>query len=76
MDFLQAGPEPQPRLTNAAVVRAHGGTDAPDAATTDTATTWLDQHSVGTGPFMIDHWDRGSEMVLRANPYYWGTEDV
>jgi peptide/nickel transport system substrate-binding protein len=72
VDFLKLVPNPSLAVTNAAVVRAHGGTDAADAATTDTATTWLDQHSVGTGPFMIDHWDRGSEMVLRANPYYWG----
>ncbi len=72
VDFLRLVPNPSLGVTNAAVVRAHGGTDAPTAATTDTATTWLDQHSVGTGPFMIDHWDRGSEMVLRANPYYWG----
>jgi peptide/nickel transport system substrate-binding protein len=72
VDFLKLVPNPGLAVTKAATVRAHGGTDAPDAATKDTATTWLDQHSVGTGPFMIDHWDRGSEMVLRANPYYWG----
>ncbi len=72
VDFLRLVPNPSLGVTNAAIVRAHGGTDAADAATTDTATTWLDQHSAGTGPFMIDHWDRGSEMVLRANPHYWG----
>jgi peptide/nickel transport system substrate-binding protein len=72
VDFLKLVPNTSLAVTKAATVRAHGGTDAPDAATTDTATTWLDQHSVGTGPFMIDHWDRGSEMVMRANPYYWG----
>jgi peptide/nickel transport system substrate-binding protein len=72
VDFLRLVPNLALAVTNAAIVKAHGGTDAPDAATTDTATTWLDQHSVGTGPFMIDHWDRGSEMVLRANPHYWG----
>ena len=72
VDFLKLVPNPGLAVTKAATVRAHGGTDAPDAATKDTATTWLDQHSVGTGPFMIDHWDRGSEMVLRANPHYWG----
>jgi len=72
VDFLKLVPNPSLSVTKAATVREHGGTDAADAATKDTATTWLDQHSVGTGPFMIDHWDRGSEMVLRANPYYWG----
>jgi peptide/nickel transport system substrate-binding protein len=72
VDFLKLVPNGALSVTNAAIVKQHGGTDAPDAATKDTATTWLDQHSVGTGPFMMDHWDRGSEMVLRANPYYWG----
>jgi peptide/nickel transport system substrate-binding protein len=72
VDFLKLIPNPGLAVTKAATVKEHGGTDAADAATKDTATTWLDQHSVGTGPFMIDHWDRGSEMVLRANPYYWG----
>jgi peptide/nickel transport system substrate-binding protein len=72
VDFLKLVPNGALAVTKAATVREHGGTDAPDAATKDTATTWLDQHSVGTGPFMIDHWDRGSEMVLKANPYYWG----
>ena len=72
VDFLKLIPNSSLGLSEAKIVREHGGTDAADAATKDTATTWLDQHSVGTGPFMIDHWDRGSEMVLKANPYYWG----
>jgi peptide/nickel transport system substrate-binding protein len=72
VDFLRLLPNPSLAVTNSAVVRAHGGTDAADAATTDTATAWLDQHSAGTGPFVLDRWDRGSDIVLRANPHYWG----
>jgi peptide/nickel transport system substrate-binding protein len=26
---------------------------------------------MGTGPFIWDHWDRGSELVLVKNPDYW-----
>jgi peptide/nickel transport system substrate-binding protein len=26
---------------------------------------------VGTGPFIIDRWQRGQKMVFRANPNYW-----
>ena len=26
---------------------------------------------VGIGPFVVDHWDRGSQVVLKANPLYW-----
>lgn len=27
---------------------------------------------IGTGPFMVDVWDRGSEIVFSRNPDYWG----
>lgn len=76
VDFLKRLPNRALSVTDAAVVKAHGGTDAPDAATTDTATPWLDQHSVGTGPFMLVRWERGSDMLLRANPHYWGPKTV
>jgi ABC-type transport system substrate-binding protein len=26
----------------------------------------------GTGPFMLERWSRGAELVLKANPNYWG----
>ncbi|MBC5810092.1 MAG: peptide ABC transporter substrate-binding protein [Candidatus Eremiobacteraeota bacterium] len=26
---------------------------------------------VGTGPFIMDHWQRGSQIVFKANPKYW-----
>jgi peptide/nickel transport system substrate-binding protein len=26
----------------------------------------------GTGPFVLDHWTAGQEIVLTANPTYWG----
>jgi peptide/nickel transport system substrate-binding protein len=27
---------------------------------------------IGTGPYMFDTWERGSQIVLQANPDYWG----
>ncbi len=30
----------------------------------------------GTGPYMLDRWTPGEEIVLAANPNYWRTEDV
>jgi peptide/nickel transport system substrate-binding protein len=38
----------------------------PDWLTSDDIT-----HPVGTGPFMVDHWDVNKEMVLKKNPKYW-----
>jgi peptide/nickel transport system substrate-binding protein len=29
------------------------------------------QQPVGTGPFMLDHWDKGTKVVLKRNPRYW-----
>lgn len=26
----------------------------------------------GTGPYMLDAWNRGSDIVMKANPNYWG----
>jgi peptide/nickel transport system substrate-binding protein len=28
-------------------------------------------HPVGTGPFVFDHWDRGTSIVTKKNPNYW-----
>jgi len=30
--------------------------------------------AMGTGPFMLDHWTQGEEIVLKANENYWRTE--
>jgi peptide/nickel transport system substrate-binding protein len=27
---------------------------------------------IGTGPYMVDSWVRGDQLVLNANPNYWG----
>ena len=37
----------------------------------DMGSAWLDDHSAGSGPFVLERWDRESQFVLRANPYYW-----
>ena len=27
---------------------------------------------IGTGPYMLDTWERGNQLVFKANPNYWG----
>jgi peptide/nickel transport system substrate-binding protein len=29
-------------------------------------------HPVGTGPFMVQSWQKGNQLTLVPNPYYWG----
>ncbi len=59
-------------ITNADVVRANGGTDAVDAAETDGAADYLNQNSVGTGPYMLESWAPQDETALVRNPHYAG----
>jgi peptide/nickel transport system substrate-binding protein len=59
-------------VVNKAEVEAQGGTDAEDAATADTAEQWLNSHSAGSGPYMLESWDPSVETVLVRNPNYWG----
>lgn len=53
-------------------VKAKGGTDAPDAKTTDKAKDFLDQNSAGTGPFILKSFKVKDEVVMDKNPNYWG----
>jgi peptide/nickel transport system substrate-binding protein len=70
-DLLNILTSPGLGIGQAAAIKAHGGTDAADAATSDTARTWLDQHSVGTGPYVVDSWTRGAQLVMKRNANYW-----
>lgn len=59
-------------VANDTEVIAAGGTDAADAAETDTASEYFDQHSAGTGPYMLESWTPQDQTVLVRNPNYWG----
>jgi peptide/nickel transport system substrate-binding protein len=61
-------------IGQASSMQAHGATDAATASTTDTARTWLNNNSVGSGPFILDDWVVGSTISMHRNPYYWGTK--
>jgi len=74
VSFLAALADVNFAVLDARVVRAHGGVDTPNAASADHATSWLNSHSAGTGPFTLSNWTRGAsgQIALKRNSYYWG----
>lgn len=72
LSLLPVLAEPQVGILNSKVVKAHGGSDAADASTTDTAQQFLNQQSAGSGPYMLESIDPQSQIVLKASPNYWG----
>jgi peptide/nickel transport system substrate-binding protein len=58
-------------VLDAKTVMAQGGTSAKDAEKADKATTWLDTHSAGTGPYVLTGWTRNQEVILERNKSYW-----
>lgn len=74
VDWLFLLTSPFLSIASAATLKAHDGTDATDAATTDTARAWLDQHSAGSGPFVLESWEHGAQLTVTRNPHYWGRQ--
>ena len=37
----------------------------------DMAQTWLQDHAIGTGPYMLTRWDRQQDVILDYYPGYW-----
>jgi peptide/nickel transport system substrate-binding protein len=59
-------------IVNSKLASAHGATDAANAAQTDTASSWYNTESAGSGAYTLVSWAPTSEIVLQANPKYWG----
>jgi peptide/nickel transport system substrate-binding protein len=71
-DWLFLLTSPFLSIADSSVLRQHGANDATNAATTDTARAWIDEHSAGSGPFVLDRWRHGADLTMHRNPYYWG----
>ncbi|MEU8255538.1 ABC transporter substrate-binding protein [Micromonospora inaquosa] len=65
---------PSTAVLNSKVAKEHGARDGADAAQGDTAQQYLDTNSVGSGPYLLKSYDPSSQVVLEANPKYWGTK--
>ena len=51
-------------------MEAQGGTAGTDAPSADRATNWLNQHSVGAGPYTLVGWTRNAQILLTRNEHY------
>ena len=60
-------------VTDSVVIKSHGGTDAAGADKSDTAQTWLDNNSAGTGPYVLTKWDKNNQTTLVKNAKFTGT---
>lgn len=38
----------------------------------DLGETWLNDNSAGSGPYVLDTWERNVQVTINANPNYWG----
>lgn len=41
-------------------------------AGSDNGSSWLNDHSAGSGPYVMERWDRNTQNVLAVNTNYWG----
>ncbi len=53
-------------------VEAAGGTDAANGSTADKAESALNRTSEGSGPYTLTSFSLTTQVVLTANPKYWG----
>jgi peptide/nickel transport system substrate-binding protein len=63
---------PPTSILNAAVLKAHGGTDAKSASTTDKAEAYLQTASAGSGPYVLQQASQNQQYTLAKNDKYSG----
>jgi peptide/nickel transport system substrate-binding protein len=64
--FLALMPYTVAAIVDKDYVEANGGVVA------NQENVWMKEHPMGTGPYMLNHWTRATEIVLDKNPTYWG----
>ena len=67
--FLALLPYTVAAIVDKDYVEANGGVVAGEE------NTYMKEHPMGTGPYILDHWTRATEIVLTRNQDYWGGWD-
>ena len=66
--FISSLSLPAFSMQSPSALKKFGDDGAANPATTEYATS----EPTGTGPFVLDSWERGQQVTLNANPDYWG----
>jgi peptide/nickel transport system substrate-binding protein len=61
-------------IVDSKTVIKNGGSDAANADKVDKAEGYINAHSVGSGPYVLKSYSTSSQVVLTANPTYWGVK--
>jgi len=69
-DWLAVLAGPNAAIMDSKLVQEHGGTASATADKDDKAEEWLNQHSAGSGPFILNGWQKNEVIVLERNPNY------
>jgi peptide/nickel transport system substrate-binding protein len=64
--FLKVLQEMNMVIVNVAQIEAEGGADM------EAQKEWASNHPTGTGAYVLDKFEPGVELVLKANPQHWG----
>lgn len=64
-EFLNVLTAPPMSIVDSVEVKKH---EAQVDGKNDYGYTWLRDHSAGSGPYMLDHWTKDVEYLLKANP--------
>src|SRR5215208_6083784 len=60
-------------VTDSKAAQENGGVAEEGADAMDKLTDWLNKgNSIGTGPYRLTQWDIANEIIIEANPDYWG----
>lgn len=70
-EFLGKMSAPFSAIMNSDIVIANGGNAGVDAASQDTAETWLLANSAGSGAFVLETYRPDDELRLARNENYW-----
>ncbi|MFC5929526.1 ABC transporter substrate-binding protein [Cryobacterium melibiosiphilum] len=72
--FIAALSLPAFAMQSPAALEEYAADDLGGTAEAAVQTDYGQGHPTGTGPFVFDSWDIGSQLELSANPDYWGEQ--